>query len=174
MSQARFEPAIAASERLQTHALDRVATDRSKQGLGLFITNSTLLNPRVYKIPLIQYIHITVSKLSIRNAVCDTAHPVTHMRYQRISIFNLCTASFKAYCAIWVRRSNFHHQASPRVSPCESTQRWKVKLWAKNVPRILPKMPISTLHLGIFYMPYFTSFTSPPKEGYFRPKNPTA
>jgi hypothetical protein len=38
-----------------------------------------------------------------------------------------------AYCVIWVRRSNFRHQASPRVSPRESTQRWKLELWATNV-----------------------------------------
>jgi hypothetical protein len=36
-----------------------------------------------------------------------------------IIIFNLRTAAFKAYRAIWVRRSNFRHEASPR----ESTQR---------------------------------------------------
>jgi len=30
----------------------------------------------------------------------------------------------------WVRRSIFRHQASPRVSPRESTQRRKVELWA--------------------------------------------
>ena len=47
--------------------------------------------------------------------------------------FQLRTADFKAYCAIWVKRSNFSHQASPRVSPRESTQRRKVELWAKNV-----------------------------------------
>jgi hypothetical protein len=46
--------------------------------------------------------------------------------------FQLCTAAFKAYCAIWVRCSNFRHQASTRVSPCESTQRQKVELWVKN------------------------------------------
>ena len=45
----------------------------------------------------------------------------------------LRTAAFKAYCAIWVRRSNFRHQASPRVSLRESTQRRKVELWARNV-----------------------------------------
>ena len=47
--------------------------------------------------------------------------------------FQLRTAAFKAYCAIWVRRSNFGHQASPRVSPRESTQRRKAELWARNV-----------------------------------------
>jgi len=45
-----------------------------------------------------------------------------------IIIFNFSTAAFKAYCAIWLRRSNFRHQASSRVSPRESTQRRKVEL----------------------------------------------
>ena len=48
-------------------------------------------------------------------------------------LFSTTHAAFKAYCAIWVRCSNFRHQASPRVSPCESTQRRKVELWARNV-----------------------------------------
>ena len=48
-----------------------------------------------------------------------------------ILFFKLRTAAFKAYCAIWVRPSNFCHQASPRVSPRESTQRRKVELWAR-------------------------------------------
>ena len=48
-------------------------------------------------------------------------------------IFNYALQPFKAYCAIWVRRSNFRQRASPRVSPCKSTQRWKVELWARNV-----------------------------------------
>jgi len=48
-------------------------------------------------------------------------------------IFQLRTATFKAYCAILVRRSNFRHQASPRVSPRESTQRRKVELLVRNV-----------------------------------------
>jgi hypothetical protein len=42
--------------------------------------------------------------------------------------------ALQVYCAILVGRSNFRHQASPRVSPCESTQRRKVELWARNVP----------------------------------------
>jgi hypothetical protein len=56
-----------------------------------------------------------------------------------IIIFNLRTAAFKAYCAIWVRRSNFRHQASPRVS----TQRQKVELWATNIRKFCHiNMPI--------------------------------
>jgi len=47
----------------------------------------------------------------------------------RVFIFNYALQPLKAYCAIWVRRSNFRHQAFPR----ESTQRRKVELWARNV-----------------------------------------
>jgi len=35
--------------------------------------------------------------------------------------FILRTAACKAYCTIWVRRFNFRHQASPRLSPRENT-----------------------------------------------------
>ena len=45
----------------------------------------------------------------------------------------------QAYCAIRIRRSSFRHQASPRVSPRESTQRRKVELWARNVREFFPK-----------------------------------
>jgi len=58
--------------------------------------------------------------------VCVCAHVI-------IIIFITTHCSLKAYCAILVRRSNFRHQASPRVSPRESTQRRKVELWARNV-----------------------------------------
>jgi hypothetical protein len=50
-----------------------------------------------------------------------------------IIIFQLHIAAFKAYCVIWVRRSNFHYQVSPRISPRKSTYRRKVELWARNV-----------------------------------------
>jgi hypothetical protein len=50
-----------------------------------------------------------------------------------IFIFNYALQPFKAHCAILVRRYNFRHQASPRVSPHKSTQRRKLKLWARNV-----------------------------------------
>jgi hypothetical protein len=62
---------------------------------------------------------------------------VSHNMFHRLILryfiyFQLRIAAFKAYCAIWVRRSNFRHQASPRVSPRESTQRRKVELWVRN------------------------------------------
>jgi len=47
-------------------------------------------------------------------------------------VYTTTHCSLKAYCASLVRRSNFRHQASPRVSQRESTQR-KVELWARNV-----------------------------------------
>jgi hypothetical protein len=50
-----------------------------------------------------------------------------------IIIFQLRTAVFKAYCAILIKRSNFRHQASLRLSPRKSTQRRKVELWEKNL-----------------------------------------
>jgi hypothetical protein len=48
-------------------------------------------------------------------------------------VFTITHCSLKAYFAILVRRSNFCHQASLRVSPRESTQRRKMELWARNV-----------------------------------------
>jgi hypothetical protein len=50
-----------------------------------------------------------------------------------LCLFSTTHCSLKAYCAIWVRSSNFRHQASPHVSPRESTQRRLVEPWARNV-----------------------------------------
>jgi hypothetical protein len=84
----------------------------------------------------------------------------------------LRTAAFKAYCAIWVRRSNFRHQASPRVSPRESTQRRKVELWTRNVRVILPKcrLPryIKDLLHAVKLRHGTDGFTSPTKKGVLR------
>jgi hypothetical protein len=54
-------------------------------------------------------------------------------------IFKYALQPFTAYCAIWVMRSNFRHQVSPRVSPLESTQRRKVELWVRNVREFCQK-----------------------------------
>jgi len=90
-----------------------------------------------------------------------------------VFISNYATQPFKAYCAIWVRRSNFRHQASPRVSPSQSTQRRKLELWARNVREFCLN---ADLHVT-FRDVATDGFTSPPKEGvlriFFRPKNPT-
>jgi hypothetical protein len=50
-------------------------------------------------------------------------------------VFNtqLRTAVLRLIVRSWLDRSNFRHQVSPRVSPRESAQRWKVELWARNV-----------------------------------------
>jgi hypothetical protein len=89
-----------------------------------------------------------------------------------IIIFNLRTAAFKAYCVIWVRRSNFHHQASPRVSPHESTQRRKVELWARNVRKFCLNydfhVTLRDLLNAVKLWHGTDSFTFPPKEGMLR------
>jgi hypothetical protein len=90
-------------------------------------------------------------------------------------IFNYALQSLKAYCAIWVRRSNFCHQASPRVSPRRSTQRRKVELWVRNVREFCLNADFHIKFRDFLYtvkLQHRTNgFTFPLKEG---PKNPTA
>jgi len=100
--------------------------------------------------------------------------------------FTLCFftthCSFKAYCAIWVRCSNFHHQASLRVSPRESTQRRKVELWAKNVLYFCLNAEFHVTFRDLLHAVKLRhgtdGFTSPLKEGvlriFFAPKILTA
>ena len=84
------------------------------------------------------------------------------------NIFNLRTAAFKAYCAILVRRSNFRHQASPR----ESTQRRKVKLWARNVPKFCLNADFHVTFRDLLHAVKLRhetdGFTSLPKGGVLR------
>ena len=83
---------------------------------------------------------------------------------------------------MWVRRSNFRHQASPRVSPRESTQRRKVELWAKKVREFCLNADFHVTFRDLLHAVKLRhgtdGFTCPPKEGvlriFFRPKNPTA
>ena len=86
--------------------------------------------------------------------------------------FQLHTAACKAYCAIWVRRSNFRHQASPRVSPRESTQRRKVELWAGNVRKFCLNADLHVTFMDLLHAVKLghgtDGFTSPPKEGVLR------
>ena len=87
-------------------------------------------------------------------------------------IFKLRTAAFKAYCAIWVRRSYFRHQASPRVSPLESTQRRKVELWARNVREFCLNVDFHVTFRDLLHVVKLRhgtyGFSSPPKEGVLR------
>jgi len=91
-------------------------------------------------------------------------------------MFQLRTAAFKAYCAILVRRSNFRHQASPRVSPSESTQRRKVELWAGNVRYFCLNADFHFIFMDILHAVKLRhgtdGFTSPPKEGVLRILSP--
>jgi hypothetical protein len=87
-------------------------------------------------------------------------------------IFNYALQPFKAYCAIWVRRSNFRHQASPRVLPRESTQRRKVKLWARNVLGFCLNADTQVIFMDLLHgvkLRHGTDgFISPLKEGVLR------
>jgi hypothetical protein len=89
-----------------------------------------------------------------------------------VIIFNLRTAAFKAYCAIWVRRSNFRHQASPRVSPHESTQRRKVELRARNVREFCLNADFHVTFRDLLHAVKLRhgtdGFASSPKEGVLR------
>jgi hypothetical protein len=93
-----------------------------------------------------------------------------------VGFFQLRTAAFKAYCAILVRRSNFCHQATPRVSPRESTQRRKVELWARNVREICLNANLHVTFRDILHAVKLRhgidGFTSPPKEGVLRIVSP--
>ena len=95
--------------------------------------------------------------------------------------FNYTLQSFKAYCAIWVRRYNFRYQTSPRVSPLESTQRLKMKLWARNVREFCLNADLHVTFRDLLHAVKlrhgtdgFTSLRRKACWGFFRPKNPTA
>jgi hypothetical protein len=83
-------------------------------------------------------------------------------------IFNLRTAAFKSYCAIWVRRSNFRHQTSPR----ENTQPRKVELWTRNVREFCLNAYWHLIFRNLLHAVKLRhgtdGFTSPPKEGVLR------
>ena len=85
-----------------------------------------------------------------------------------IIILNLRTAAFQAYCAIWVRRSNFRHQASPR----QSTQRKKMEVWARNVREFCLNADFPVTFRDLLYAVKLRhgtdGFTFPPKEGMLR------
>jgi hypothetical protein len=84
-------------------------------------------------------------------------------------IFNYALQPFKAYFAIWVRRSNFRHQASPRMSPRESTQRRKVELWARNAREFCLNAEFHVTFRDLLHAVKLRhgtdGFTSPTKEG---------
>jgi len=86
--------------------------------------------------------------------------------------FQLRTAAFKAYCAIWVRCSNFRHQASPRVSPHESTQRRRVELWASNVREFCLNADLQVTFRDLLHA--LLPLRRKACWGFFCPKNPTA
>jgi len=129
------------------------------------------------------YIYMLLKHLSqtdfsgIKHDIINWYHkPLIHLFWLYshiiIIIFNLRTAAFKAYCAIWVRRSNFSHQASPSVSPRDSTQRRKVELWARNVREFCLNADIHITFRNLLHATKLlrgtNGFTSPLNEGVLR------
>jgi hypothetical protein len=102
------------------------------------------------------------SETSLRAISTIIAHP------QGFIYFQLRTAAFKAYCAIWVRRSKFRHQASPRVSPREITQRRRVELWARNVREFCLNADLHFTFRDLLHAVKLRHGTSSPKEGVLR------
>jgi hypothetical protein len=92
--------------------------------------------------------------------------------FKGLILFNYTLQPFKAYFALWVRRSNFHHQASPRVSLRQSTKQRKVELWTRNVREFCL---IADFHITFRDLLHAVKlrhgtdgFTSLPKEGVLR------
>jgi hypothetical protein len=74
-----------------------------------------------------------------------------------VNASGLCLCLFSTY-ALQPSRLTVRSELevpTPRLSPCESTQRRAAEggTVGEKCPRSLPKMPNSMLHLGIFYMP---------------------
>jgi hypothetical protein len=90
----------------------------------------------------------------------------------RMFIFNYALQPFKAYCAICVRRSNFRHQACPRMSLRESTQRLKVELWVRNVREFCLNADLHVTFRDLLHAVKLRHGTdgcaSPPKDGVLR------
>ena len=99
----------------------------------------------------------------------------TWRRYIQLNVamFHYYALQPSVYCAIWVRHSNFRHQASPRVSPRDSTQRRKVELWARNLREVCLN---ADCHVTFRDMGPTALLPLRRKAcwGFFRPKNPTA
>jgi hypothetical protein len=92
--------------------------------------------------------------------------------YLILFVYTTTHCSLKAYCAIVVRRSNFQHQASPRVSPRDNTQRRKVELYARNVRKFCLNAEFHVTFRDLLHAVKLRhgtdGFTSPPKEGVLR------
>jgi hypothetical protein len=82
-----------------------------------------------------------------------------------IIIFQLRTAVFMAYCAIWIRRSNFRHQVSTRVTTREHPAA-EGGIVGEKCPVILPKCHITFRNLlhAVNLRHGTDGFTSPAKE----------
>jgi hypothetical protein len=117
------------------------------------------------------YLHVDLLWIGQVFVSCQTIYLWVYVYFQ------LRTAAFlKAYCAIWVRRYNFLHQASLRVSPCKSTQRRKVEMWARNVREFCLNFDFHITFRDLLHAVKLRrrtdGFTSSPKDGVLRSFSP--
>jgi hypothetical protein len=102
-----------------------------------------------------------------RPAVWDFMTSTDSVIKDSIIIFNYALQPL-----MFIARSNFRHQVSPRVSLRESTQRRKMKLWARNVRKFCLNADIHVIFSDLLHAVKLRhgiyGFTSPPKEGVLR------
>jgi hypothetical protein len=77
-------------------------------------------------------------------------------------VYTTMHRNLKAYCAILVGSSNFRYQASPSVSPRESTQRREM---SGNFAEMTTSTPFMDFLHKIKLRHGTDGFISPPKEG---------
>jgi hypothetical protein len=89
-----------------------------------------------------------------------------------IIIFSYALQSLRLIVRSRLDVPTFNHQASPRVSPRESTQRRKVELWARNVREFCLNADFHVTFRDLLHAVKLRhgtdGFTSPPKEGVLR------
>ena len=72
--------------------------------------------------------------------------------YLFIYLYYYALQPLKSCCANWVRRFNFRHQASPRVSQTREHPTAEGETVGEKCSVNFAQMPTYTLDLGIFYM----------------------
>jgi hypothetical protein len=98
-------------------------------------------NPQVCASHILHYLAILIccaTDTNYQSYHTDMSHHKVNIKlgifffYLFIYLYYYTLQPLKAYCAIWIRRSNFRHRAPPRISH-ESTQQQKMEMWARNV-----------------------------------------
>jgi hypothetical protein len=132
---------------------------------------------RIYRVYLL-YISSSIGPTTLSwVSACSTV--VEHSQQEG---FTECRCQRHVKPPTWRRtrdleRSNFRHKRSPASEAMLANPAPEGGTMGEKWPRILPEVTTSTSLLGSFTCRQARhgtdGFTSPPKEGFFRPKNPT-